>query len=685
MIDYCRYVDVFLGCDDIDLPKPEGIAGNWHFIKALCGNTHPGAVLPFGKLSCCAYSGAYSAGYGRNKVNCGGPIAKLYEQNKFKGLSHIHMSGTGYIGVFYNYAVTTPFYGELRDIQILRNIISEDARPGYYSCKTADDIFSEATVTENTVLHRYTFAYDSPRIAIEFSNDGMSRETDAYSYSEKSEISIISDTEVCATVIMQGIQLYMYAKCSGAIKTSLWVDYLETDNNNIILEKTKNTFGCVFDLIDRNAEIVFSVSALSMEKARTSVLDESLGFDRVCQAAYDKWNETLSKIHIETDSDTEKEVFYSNLYHTYIKPCDWSGEGLFGTGDGDCLIDFATLWDMYKTQLPLVFSLFPDIRRKTLNSFISAEKYCGRLPHTLLLASDVDIAVMQARTLAQFVIADAYFRGRNADNKTVDGVLVSDLLQACKNDIYRQEHDDFTIGGDCEKATHLLDICEACRSVALIAQDVGMSDLAFDLNRLYQNWSKAFTDGMLRADSEYYEGNFWSYSFRLMHDMDARIKLLGSSEKFAEKLDHFFGFTDSEDIANRFQGFNNETDMETPYAYHYCNRRDRLCEILSSSFKYMFVRGRGGIPGNNDSGGLSSCYIWNALGVFPVSGQDKMLIGSPFFKESKLTLANGNELVIKKVGDSIYTRSAKLNGKELSDMTFQVTDMMKGGELVINS
>jgi len=48
---YTQYADPFHGNGTIDLPKPENIATAWHFIKGLCGNTHPGAVLPFGKYS----------------------------------------------------------------------------------------------------------------------------------------------------------------------------------------------------------------------------------------------------------------------------------------------------------------------------------------------------------------------------------------------------------------------------------------------------------------------------------------------------------------------------------------------------------------------------------------------------------------------------------------------------------
>ena len=74
----------------------------------------------------------------------------------------------------------------------------------------------------------------------------------------------------------------------------------------------------------------------------------------------------------------------------------------------------------------------------------------------------------------------------------------------------------------------------------------------------------------------------------------------------------------------------------------------------AANLTYMFTEGRGGVPGNNDSGGLCSCYLWNALGVFPVSGQDLMIIGSPRSLESTLRLGNGKEFTIKKQGRGIY-------------------------------
>ena len=46
MKDYCRYVDVFQGVDEIDLPEPQGLAAAWRLIKGRCGNNTPAAALP---------------------------------------------------------------------------------------------------------------------------------------------------------------------------------------------------------------------------------------------------------------------------------------------------------------------------------------------------------------------------------------------------------------------------------------------------------------------------------------------------------------------------------------------------------------------------------------------------------------------------------------------------------------
>ena len=134
----------------------------------------------------------------------------------------------------------------------------------------------------------------------------------------------------------------------------------------------------------------------------------------------------------------------------------------------------------------------------------------------------------------------------------------------------------------------------------------------------------------------------------------------------------------------RFEGFNNESDTEAPFSYIYADRHDRTCEVVRAGMKYMFSTGRGGLPGNNDTGALSSYYVFAALGLFPVAGQDLFLIGSPFVSKAVVELFNGNVLTITAANcseENIYVESVKFNGRELDGFKVPASELLRGGKL----
>ena len=45
---------------------------------------------------------------------------------------------------------------------------------------------------------------------------------------------------------------------------------------------------------------------------------------------------------------------------------------------------------------------------------------------------------------------------------------------------------------------------------------------------------------------------------------------------------------------NRFEGLNNEPDMEAPWAYHYAGRPDRTAEVVHAALTWQFGTGRAG-------------------------------------------------------------------------------------------
>ncbi len=670
MKDFCKYVDVFYGNGEVDHFPEKGLASKWYYIKALCGNTTPHAVLPFGKMSVGAFSGGYPSGYGNHYPNSCGGIKKLSDGLTARGFSHLHQSGTGGIRYYYNYAVVTPFYGDLSGINTQHRLKDEKAHPGYYSV-TLNDIFCELTVTHSVALHRYTFGGENGRIAIDFSNDGLSELFGDYYRGTVSEPQTeIDGRKVFFSGILSGIRLYFCAEILGDVK-------------EISLFAEGKQFGAVADICGKKAELRLAYSTISKEKAAEQCNNCLCDFDAAATAAYSVWNEHLSKIDIEA-SEELKGRFYSNFYHSVIKPA-YIGEESVMNVEGDLVTDLATLWDQYKTLYPLIFALYPQISEKLVNTIKKISESLNKIPCSFGLSTILPCEE-QAKMLGIFLLLDAYSMGvKGVDLKTIE---------ACINrELERDDFKSFIEKGVFERYTHILDSADACAAVAELTENKKLKE---KLELLAKNIEKAYeADGLLSKKSPYYEGDRYTYSFRLHYDMKKRIELAGGKEKFIKLLDDFFGFNrkslrqitdigvDPAKVAShhRFEGFNNECDMETPYAYIYAGRNDRTCEIVHAAVNDSFTSGRGGLPGNNDSGGLSSCYIWNLLGLFPASSKSEFLIGSPHVKSAKIELSSGNTLEIEVVGQGYITERAELSGKELNNFILPTKALLSGGKL----
>ena len=676
-----EFVNVFHGNGRVKTEPLEGIAKAWFFFKGLSGNTHPGAVLPFGKLSACAYSGGYPSGYGNNRVNSGEPVKDLFDGKKIFGLAHLHHDGTGFIGYFYNYALTTAFSGALRKPE-MHDLVDEVGRPGYYAATAGQGgARYECTTSKTAIYHRYTMPQgEAGRVMVDFANDGLYEgfggapiQFDA----GDATLTVVDEHTVTATVVLQGLPVHFCAHCSGGHAT-LWEDFTETDATALTTcGKDNRRFGCVFSLDGECGTLCLTVSARSTDKALAdNIAARSADFDTVATEAGDAWEEKLSVIDIVAD-ERNKEIFYSNLYHTLTKPSDWSGESFYYE-DEEFLLDFITLWDIYKTQVPLLFTFYPDISRKLIRTYALMSDHQGVMPNSYGLCRQMMAEANQARLLASYMFCDAYYRG-------VQGIDYPWAFRALYNETRGEQYEQFVRTGECERTTHTLDLAECCGNVSDISEELGLNDVATALRPYAGNWRTAFDaeTGVLKEGYTYYEGNHWNYAFRPLRDMEARIEEFGGREKFEQLLDRFFGYTDIESTKTRFEGFNNETDMETPYAYAYAERHDKLCEVVTAGNRYMFTTGEGGVPGNCDSGGLSACYLWNALGIFPVTGQDLMLIGSPSFEQATMHLASGNTFTVKREGEGIYVKSATLDGEALETLRISARRMMQGGTLTL--
>ena len=685
-----REVDPFLGTEQADLPKPIGIAATWWVPKPPVGNTHPGATLPFGMVSACAYSGAYVTGYGRYGLSLSGdapPVA--FKRHEALGISHFQQSGTGRIRSYYNYFLTTPLGEDGLEGRLDRQgLEDEKAWPGYYGGSfTERGVTFEVAADARGVKHRYAFPSGvRPSVAVDVSAGGLLID-EMSSYPQGAEFRL-SDGGVEGFVVMEGIPIHFRCEAAGA-SVYLWEDEvrIESDHYELTLDRQKQrpSFGFAFEGTDGvpTMELSFGFSLRDGDRASQAVAG---GLDEVVSSAAAQWESLLSSIEIEGGTPAQREVFATAMYHSCIKPADFTNENPFTREDGPFFLDLSTLWDLYKTQLPLMMSLWPQRGAAFVEFLCEVAEREGGFPVSYLMDNVPDRFTKQATGLCHAILEDARVRGIEADWDRVLSLLWK-TSQSGKG--RKGRFGEYARSGEVDPLSHTLDISYAHFCMARMARKVG-HQLVFDrASALSQHWKKAFDTktGLLREDSTYYEGENWNYSFRFVQDMASRIEIAGGDRGFVGLLDKFFGFAEAAhgERVFRFEGLNNEPDMEAPYAYLYAGRHDRTATVLRRVMQCEFTTGRGGLPGNDDSGGLSSWFVWSATGLFPVAGQPVMLIGSPLFDRATFHLPGGDFSIVadQQAAEHFHIKSAMLNGKPLNRAWLKMDEFLTGGELVL--
>jgi putative alpha-1,2-mannosidase len=718
-------VDPFIGTGATDLVPATGLAATWWWPKPQVGNTHPGAVAPFGMVSAGAYSGAYPTGYGIHRLSTEGVPAALRERIEASGFTHFQQSGTGAIRRYYNYLRVTPMLEPLDALGTSWDLNGEVAEPGYYGATLGSRIRCEVTVGAKSAVHRYTFpAHHDARLVVDFSQGGLDIEH-GRTLPLRAHLQMVAPGVAQGEIVVEGVPLAVHIECdSPEFRQMLWYDRrLMPGSTRLDFDYIRPTTLRPFGLLlqgptapGQAVELRIGFSLRGVEQAEANLrrdAGESANdrvalleaadhgwFDAQRSATRRAWRSELAAIRIEGASGTRREVFATALYHSMIKPCFAPDESPFWSADGPWVFDLSTMWDIYRTQLPLLTALDPARAVELAVALLTICEREGNLPIGYRMAKGADRFSRQASALAHTLLADLCELG-------IGGVDWEWALVHMHSDLRRNAGEEFLERGIVHPISHHLDVTYGYHCTAKVARALDDEVLAAEFERLAAGWSAAFNpaDGLL-VDSTFYEGGKWNYSFRLVADMAGRIALAGGEERFVEMLDAFFGYgadavkqlgidPASDDVAagyalNRFEGLNNEPDMEAPWAYHYAGRPDRTAEIVHAIVHQQFGPGRGGLPGNDDSGGLSSWYVWASLGLFPVAGQNLFLVNAPSFQRSDIRVGSTQFTIdtagfIEPAADlpSQYVQSVTLNGRRLERSWITGNELHAGGELVV--
>jgi putative alpha-1,2-mannosidase len=177
-----------------------------------------------------------------------------------------------------------------------------------------------------------------------------------------------------------------------------------------------------------------------------------------------------------------------------------------------------------------------------------------------------------------------------------------------------------------------------------------------------------------------YEGDIWTYSLYAPQDMRRIIELSGGNEAFVKRLDHLF--------MRRHFDITNEPGFLVPVMYNWAGRPDKTADVVNLYLEKAFTDNRAGIPGNDDSGAMSSWLIFQTLGFYPNAGQEIYLISTPSVPDASIHLANGKtfRIIAKNLdheGLNRYVQSATLNGAELKTSWFRHSQIKDGATLVL--
>lgn len=491
---------------------------------------------------------------------------------------------------------------------------------------------------------------------------------------------------------------------------------------------------------DNTLHVKIGISFISELKARQNAVEQIPHWDfrQTYNECLDKWETLLSRIEIGKTtskkvpqiSDSQRRQFYTALYHTLLEPVDRTGDNPLWSDPGvPYYDDFYAIWDTYRTSSPLITLLDPQRESDIIRSLLNICHRDGYMPDA---RSGNCNGRTQGGSNAEIVIADAYAKGLN-------GIDWEDALKCMLVDATVPPGGDQEAEGRGGLVEYLrygyipYGIDRAGnRTVEYAFCDWAIAQVAKGLgyNSIYEQYMKqsGYWKNLWRADYEHagvrgfimprsaegewldevpfghskkqrptfrytpvtaespwytpwwgtfmYEATSWEYSLSIPHDVPGLIELCGGPEAFRKRLDTFFD--------QGFYNVNNEPSFLTPCLYHWIGRPDltgeRVRQIITDNFNDTPL----GLPGNDDSGAMSSWLAFHYMGLYPNAGTDYYLLHAPLLPETTIHLSNGKDFTIRapKLSEKrCHVKSIRLNGTVYPYSTITHQQLMQGGVL----
>lgn len=675
---------------------------------ANSGNTHPGALVPWGMVSVSPLNvdlrtpGQHAASY-------------EYGGERFFGFSHVNLSGVGCPDMGSIVLMPATVQDDPATMTNGTTYENERAEAGYYAAEIGPEhIKAEATATLRSGMIRFTYPNNSiPRLFIDLER-GLSRNKGAV-------VRIVNDTLVEGYKIDGGFgqapehRIYFSMTFSRKASNSRLYSkgqFLPASTRRAV----DNKLGVCLDFEGSNEPLLVKtgISYVSAQNARLNRQAENTdwNFDRIRQQAWNEWNRRLERIKVSQENHTNLVKFYTALYHIMIHPniiSDVNGEyPLMGERQGTgCNIgrprfSVFSLWDTYRNVHPFLTLCFPDIQSQMLASMVGMYKENGWLPKWEIAAHESFTMVGDP---AVPVIVDSYLKGiHDFDFRTAyEAMLKQGSIAETFPNILRpglkpyleygyipqdDKGEEYVWGSVATALEYYL----ADWNIAQMAQ--ALNDTVNHKKYLKRSlgyrhyWDKEsrllrprMKDGSFMTPFQplaisgeqewpgsggkgYVEGNAWQYTWFVPHDIKGLISLFGGEKAFVKSLQSCFD-------QQHFTLWN-EPDMAYPYLFNYVTgEEDRTAHEVVGCIDSYFNTTPAGLPGNDDTGTLSAWLAFSMMGFYPdCPGKPGYALTAPSFNDIEIHLDNdyynGNRIHISRRGnpDGQRIKTLHIDGKK---------------------
>ncbi len=469
------------------------------------------------------------------------------------------------------------------------------------------------------------------------------------------------------------------------------------------------------------------ISCTGIEGARKNLNAEipHWNFDTVRHKTARAWNEALEGIQAELFNPALEEAFYSGCYHCMVSPATFNdADGTFRGEDhrnhpGPGFNNYTTfsIWDIYRSEFPLLMLAQPERTNEMIQTLLMAYRQLDAhsLPVWPLWGNET---WCMAGFHVVAMILGAYVRGFRGFDASAAYAAMYDT--AMRGDAFTgrrklqesfREHGYIHSGPRKSAVSATLDMAYDYWCVGAMAELLGKADdarLFYGYGRNYRNLfdpATGFMRGRLQNGkwrepfepdreywSDYTESDAWQATFNVTQDVRGLIGLYGGDAAFIAKLDALFTapsrtYNSPPDISGMIgqDAQANEPSNHIPYLYSFAGAAWKT-QYWVRRMLALYNNTPAGIPGNDDCGQTSSCFVFGALGFYPVNPANGVyVIGSPLVNRAAIRMPHaGTTFAIIADNNSdtnVYIKSAELNGKPLTRSWIHHSEILRGGEL----